>query len=162
MEPTCSVDGLLAVDLVAREDHHPADGVTDAKELLLLLFGQLVDGGLRFTVRVVGRDDRVTGQEELTQRRQVVEVLTRRGDVQVERGASGQRLTPQCLVVAPQCLAGLVRVAPTGIGSEVEARVDHVAPMSRPKNLPAALQFVSARHPSLAKSGYSQCRCHHE
>ena len=44
VEPACAVDGLLAIDLVARKDHHPADRVADPPErFVLFISGQLGD-----------------------------------------------------------------------------------------------------------------------
>src|SRR5690606_27516534 len=74
MEPSRPVERLLAVNLVAGEDHHPANRVTDRLKRLDLRSWERRQYRLHREISLEGGDDRVTGQPVLTQRRTVVQV----------------------------------------------------------------------------------------
>ena len=42
LEPPRTIDGLLAIDPITREDHHPADGVRNRQECFILLVWKLL------------------------------------------------------------------------------------------------------------------------
>ena len=115
----------MTVDSVAGEDHHPADGVANGQELLVLAGGELVKDVLHGDVAAVGRDDRVTTEEELAKVGSVVQVLLRGCLRQGEWLTGRQRLAPQQAVVPAQRRAGLVRVTALRVASEVERHIDH-------------------------------------
>ena len=92
--PARLVDGPLALNLVPREDHHPADRVGDGHERFVLLLGIQLRMRLRESPPGERRDDRVAGQEKfLAQFGAVIQVgfMSRPRVVQVEARATGQR-----------------------------------------------------------------------
>ena len=83
-EPTCAIYGLPTVNLIARENHHTADGVADCPEGFIFLLIELLGDVLEPIPPREGRDDRVTGQGELTQLGMVMEVRAGSRVFQVE------------------------------------------------------------------------------
>ena len=63
-EPTCAVEGLLAVNLVRGPEKKSTGGVRGGDECFLLGVGQLPDDGLRRVVSGECCDDRVARQAE--------------------------------------------------------------------------------------------------
>src|SRR5690606_5742110 len=101
---------LLAVNLVAGEDHHPANRVTDRLKRLDLRSWERRQYRLHREISLEGGDDRVTGQPVLTQRRTVVQVPIGSDGVEVKPRPVRQRFAPQDLVVAAQRRAVRVRI----------------------------------------------------
>ena len=108
--PAGLVDGPLAVDPVAREDHHAADRVADGHERFVLFLGKQLGMCLSESPPRERRDDRVAGQEELAKCRAVMQVGAAPRVIQVEERATWQRLAPQELVVPAERGAVRVRV----------------------------------------------------
>lgn len=126
----CLIDGPTAVDLLARGQRNPADGVGDGVELCALVSGDLRDdvGYLGPPPPSKGLDDGVAGEPEIASGPEAVTQVTaaRAGILQLEGLPVRKRPSPKQGVIPVQRRAPPIGIEVRwAVARELENCVDH-------------------------------------
>src|SRR3954453_23931642 len=130
MASALPVDGHLAIDLIAGKDHHPANRVTDAIELVGLALRDLIHDVRQLPRPREAWNHSIARQAEpaeigarVHELGAWVQIYARSGDVELEGHTTRQRLAPEQPVIPPERWTVSVRISlgpPRCVGSEVE------------------------------------------